>query len=128
MTHSKKATINLILYQIDNEFSKELIEEIESRNSKYKIVPRDNHRTIPREKNSNIKNHLVLVLYGCDPTFPKNQWDRVLQVAVLILNMVRPYQINLAKSAYNELWRNLNFNKTPPAPPGCLMVAHKRAQ
>ena len=125
----KKVGINPVLHQIDNEFLKELIEEIEARGLKYQIAPRGNHRTIAAERAiQTVNNHYILVLYGCDPTFPKNQWDRVLPVAVLTLNMLRPSRINPAKSAYNELWGNFDFNKTPLAPPGCLIVAHERAQ
>ena len=125
----KKSGITPVLHRIDNEFSKQLIEEIESRGLKYQIAPRGNHRTIAAERGiQTIKNHFISVLYGCDPTFPKSQWDRVLPVAVLTLNMLRPSRINPAKSAYNELWGNFDFNKTPLAPPGCLIVAHERPQ
>ena len=87
----KKAGIHPVLHHIDNEFLKELIEEIEARGLKYQIAPRGNHRTIPAERAiQTVKNHFISVLYGCDPTFPKNQWDRVLSVAVLTLNMLRP--------------------------------------
>ncbi|OEU11422.1 hypothetical protein FRACYDRAFT_245985 [Fragilariopsis cylindrus CCMP1102] len=125
----KKAGINPVLHRIDNEFSTELIDEIESRGLKYQIAPRGNHRTIPAERAiQTVKNHSVSTLYGCDPTFPKSQWDRILPVSVLTLNMLRPSRINPAKSAYNELWGNFDFNKTPLAPPGCLIVAHERPQ
>ena len=40
----KKAGINPVLHCIYNEFSKELIEEIESRGLKYQIAPRGNHQ------------------------------------------------------------------------------------
>ena len=40
----KKAGINPVLHQIDNEFSIKLIEEIESRGLKYQITRRGNHR------------------------------------------------------------------------------------
>ena len=130
----KKSGINPILHRVDNEFSKELIEEMlieemESRGLKYQIAPRGNHQTIAAERGiQTLKNHFISVLYGCDPTFPKSQWDRVLTVAVLTLNMLQPSRINPAKSAYNELWGNFDFNKTPLAPPGCLIVAHERPQ
>ena len=42
--------------------------------------------------------------------------------------MLRPSRINPVKSAYNKLWGNFDFNKTPLAPPGCLIVAHEWAQ
>ena len=45
-----KAGINSVLHRIDNEFLKELIEEIESRGLKYQIAPRGNHRTIAAER------------------------------------------------------------------------------
>ena len=71
---------------------------------KYQIAPKGNHRTIVAERGiQTLKNHFKSVLYGCDPTFSKNQWDRILPVAVLTLNMLQPLQINLAKSVYNEL-------------------------
>ena len=96
---------------------------------KYQIAPRGNHRTKVAERGIQaLKNHFQSVLYGCNPTFSKNQWGRVLPVAVLTLNMLQLSQIDPAKSAYNELWGNFNFIKTPLALPGCLIVAHERAQ
>ena len=70
----KKAGINPVLHRIDNEFSNELIEEIESRGLKYQIAPRGNHRTIAAERAiQTVKNHFISVLCGCDPTFLKSQ-------------------------------------------------------
>ena len=42
--------------------------------------------------------------------------------------MLQPSRINPAKSAYTKLWGNFDFNKTPLVLPGCLIVAHERAQ
>ena len=50
MIHSQKTGINSVLHRIDNEFLKELIEEIEPRGLKYQIAPRGNHRTIAAER------------------------------------------------------------------------------
>ena len=69
-----KVRINPVRHRIDNEFSKKLIGEIESRGLKYQIAPRGNHRTVEAERaTQRLKNHFQSVLYGCDPTFPKNQ-------------------------------------------------------
>ena len=92
---------------------------------KYQFAPRGNHRIIAAERG--IQTFFQSLLYGCDPTFLKNQRDRVLPVAVLTLNMLRPSQINPVKSAYNELWGNFEFKKTLLALPDFLIVAHKRA-
>ena len=54
----KKAGINPILHRVDNEFLKELIEEIGSRVLKYQIAPRGNHQTIAAERGiQTLKNH-----------------------------------------------------------------------
>ena len=57
-----QAGINPVLHRIDNEFLKELIEEIESRGLKYQIVPRGNHRTIAAERGiQTLENHFQSV-------------------------------------------------------------------
>ena len=42
----KKAGINPVIHRIDNEFSRDLIEEIKARGLKYQIAPPGNHRTL----------------------------------------------------------------------------------
>ena len=52
-----KARINPIIHKIDNEFSKDLMEEIEARNLNCQIAPPGNHRTLPAERSiQNFKN------------------------------------------------------------------------
>ena len=46
----QKAGINPIIHKIDNEFSIDLIEEIETRGLKYQIAPPGNHRNLPAER------------------------------------------------------------------------------
>jgi hypothetical protein len=45
----------------------------------------------------------------------------------MTLNMCRPSRINPKLSAYQQVWGNFDFNKTPLAPPGCKVVVHERA-
>ena len=91
----KKAGINPIIHQIDNEYSKDLIEEIESKKLKYQIAPPGNHRTLPAKRSiQTFKNHFESILYGCDPGYPKNQWDRLIDVAILTLNIMRASRKN----------------------------------
>ena len=79
----------------------------------------------PRKNNSSNRRS---ILYGCDPGYPKNQRDRLIDVAILTLNMMRPSRINPKKSTYNKIRGNFDFNKTPLAPLGYLIVAHERLQ
>ena len=67
----KKAGINLILHRVDNEFSKELIEEIESRGLKYQIAPRGNHQTIAAKRNTDIKKSLSISPIWLRPNIPE---------------------------------------------------------
>jgi hypothetical protein len=124
----KKAGINPVLHRLDNETSKELILEIEKKGLDYQIASPGDHRLNHAERAiQTFKNHFIAVLYGCDSTFPAKQWDRIIKQAVMTLNMCRPSRINPKLSAYQQVWGNFDFNKTPLAPPGCKVVVHERA-
>ena len=93
---------------------------------KYQLVPPGDHQTNPAERAiQTFKNHFTSILYGTDDDFPANQWDRLIQIAVITLNMLRPSRINPKLSAYNQIWGNFDYNKTPLAPPGCKVVVHE---
>lgn len=68
--------------------------------------------------------HSKTILYPFS-TFPDNQWDRLIPQAVMTLNVLRPSRINPKTSAYNQIWGNFDFSKTPLAPPGCKVVIHE---
>merc|ERR1712086_181380 len=38
---------------------------------------------------------------------------------------LRPSRINPRLSAYNQVWGNFDFSRTPLAPPGCKVVVHE---
>jgi hypothetical protein len=40
--------------------------------------------------------------------------------------MEQTARINPKLSAYQQIWGNFDFNKTPLAPPGCKVVVHER--
>ena len=124
----KKAGINPVLHRLDNETSNELILEIEKKGLEYQIASPGDHRLNYAERAiQTFKNHFIAVLFGCDSTFPAKQWDRLIKQAVMTLNMCRPSRINPKLSAYQQVWGNFDFNKTPLAPPGCKVVVHERA-
>jgi hypothetical protein len=41
--------------------------------------------------------------------------------------MCRQSRINPQLSAYQQIWGNFDFNRTPMAPPGCKVIVHERA-
>jgi hypothetical protein len=124
-----KAGINPVLYRLDNETSKDLIKEIEKKGLEYKIASPGDHRLNHAERAIQpFKNHFIAILYGTDSSFPAKQWDRLIKQAVMtLLNMCRPSCINPKLSAYQQVWGNFDFNKTPLAPPGYKVVVHERA-
>ena len=125
-SHLTKAGITPLLHKLDNEASKQLIEAIERNDCDYQLAPAYDHRTNSAERAwQTLKNHFLSTLYGVDPDFPKNQWDRLLPQAVMTLNMMRPSRINPRISAYNQVWGNFDYNRTPLAPPGCKAVIHE---
>jgi hypothetical protein len=44
----------------------------------------------------------------------------------MTLGICRPSRTNTKLSAYQQVWGNFDFNKTPLAPPGCKRVVHER--
>jgi hypothetical protein len=124
----KKAGINPVLHRLDNETSADLIREIEAKGMDYQIASPGDHRLNHAEGAiQTFKNHFIAVLYGADSGFPAKQWDQLIKQAVMTLNMCRPSRINPKLSAYQQVWGNFDFNKTPLAPPGCKVVVHERA-
>jgi hypothetical protein len=124
----RKAGIVPVLHRLDNETSTDLIKEIEERNINYQIASPGDHRLNQAERAiQTSKNHFILILYGTDSSFPANQWCRLIKQAVMTLNMCCQSQINLQLSAYQQIWGNFDFNRTPIAPPGCKVIVHERA-
>jgi hypothetical protein len=124
----KKVGINPVLHRLDNETSDDLLREIEAKGMEYQIASPGDHRLNHAERAiQTFKNHFIAVLYGADIGFPAKQWGRLIKQAVMTLNMCRPSRINPKLSAYQQVWGNFDFNKTPLAPPGCKVVVHERA-
>jgi hypothetical protein len=124
----KKAGINPVLHRLDNETSKDLIKEIEKKGIDYQIAaPGDHQLNHAGRAIQTFKNHFIAILYRADSSFSAKQWHRIIKQAVMALNMCRPSRINPKLSAYQQVWGNFDFNKTPLAPLGCKVVVHERA-
>jgi hypothetical protein len=123
----RKAGINPVLHRLDNETSHDLIAEIGRKKLDYQIASPGDHRLNHAERAiQTFKNHFIAILFGTDSNFPAKQWDRLIKQAVMTLNMCRASRINPKLSAYQQVWGNFDFNKTPLAPPGCKVVVHER--
>jgi hypothetical protein len=53
-------------------------------------------------------------------------WDKLLEQAVLTLNLLRGSRINPKLSAYAQVFGHFDFDKTPIAPPGTRIMVHEK--
>ena len=90
------------------------------------LVPPYLHRANAVEKAIDIfKCHFITGLASVDPDFPLHLWCRLLPLASLTLNLLRPSRINPKLSAYEILEGVFDYNRHPIAPPGCKALIHE---
>ena len=70
------------------------------------------------------KNHFASGLATANLSFPLHLWCRLVPLATITLNLLRPARINPRLSAHKFLNRVFNYNKTPLAPPGTKVLVH----
>ena len=111
------------LQRLDNEASNLLIQSLKQKQIDFQLVPPNSHRRNAAERAiRTFKNHFIAGLCSVDPHFPLQLWDKLLQQAVITLNLLRPSRCNPTKSAYEILEGNFDYNKTPLAPPGTKVL------
>ena len=126
-TMFKKAGYTAELIRLDNEVSRRLIDCIEAHKLDYQLVPPGDHRTSYTERAIQcLKNHLISMRSGADPTFKARDWDLMLPQAEITLNISRKSKINPKLSAYHAIHGTFNFNKSPLAPFGMKVIVHDR--
>jgi hypothetical protein len=93
----------------------------------YQLVPPHIHRRNVAERATHMfKNHFIAGLCSTNPDFPLRLWDSRLPQAEITLNLLRAAQTNPNASAYETLFGNFDYNKTPLMPPGVKVIVHKK--
>ena len=69
--------------------------------------------------------HFITGLAIVDPNFPLYLWCRLLPLASLMLNLLRPSRINPKLSVYKILEGVLDYNRHSISPPGCKVLIHE---
>jgi hypothetical protein len=69
--------------------------------------------------------HFVSVLATTDRKFSLQLWDCLTPHVEMLLNMLRPLQIDPTKSAYEALHGPYDWNQFPLAPPGCKVMIYE---
>ena len=112
---------------LDNEVSSAMKSYITSHGINLQIVPPNQHRANAAEPAIHtFKNHFISTLCSCDPEFPLHLWDRLLDQAVITLNLLRTSTINNCLSTYAQLHGSFNFSTTPLGPPGTKVIVHDK--
>ena len=115
------------LFILDNECSAELKSSINKINVPFQLVPPHQHRRNAAERAIRTgKNHFLSGLATCDPSYPIDEWDRILIQGEITLNLLRNSRVNPSLSAYAYINGPFDFNRTPMAPPGTKVVFHAK--
>ena len=72
------------------------------------------------------KHHFKAILASVDPTFPMSQWDKLLEQAQLMLNLLKLLRVSPSMSAHASLFGDFDFCATPLGPPCTRVVAHTK--
>jgi len=121
-----KAGLRPQLQRLDNECSDILKECMHDENADFQLVPLYSHRCNAAERAiRTFKNHFIAGLATTNTSFPLHLWDKLLPQALLTLNLLCGSRINPKLSAYAQVYGHFDFNRTPIAPPGIKVLAHK---
>ena len=123
-----RAGLKSQFHKLDNEAPKKLTTQLTGEKIDYQLVSPYIQRLNPVERAIRIfKNHFIVGLCSTDPNILMQCWYRLLKQAKMTLNMSRPSRLNNKLSAYTQIHSALNFNATPLAPPGKVLV-HEAAK
>ena len=112
---------------LDNECSQQLKDYMITNNIKYQLAAPGQHRTNAAERAiRTFKNHFVAGLCSTDEHFPLHLWDRLIEQAVITLNLLRGSRMNPKHSAWSQLNGPYDHNAYPLAPPGIHVLVHEK--
>jgi hypothetical protein len=113
------------LQVMDNECSTSFRQYLADEHIALQLVPPHLHRQNAAERAiQTFKNHFVAGLCSVNKQFPMHLWCELSPQATLTLNILHTSRINPTISAATQLYGQLDFNRTPLAPPGTRAVAH----
>ena len=112
---------------LDNEASFVLKQTINKQQIKFQLAPPNIHRRNAAERAiRTFKNHFTAGPASIDPSFPMHQWGKLINQAVITLNILRPARLNPTLLAYSYLFGLFNYSATPLTPPGIKCQIHEK--
>jgi hypothetical protein len=107
--------------RLDNEASQLIKTYLHEHEINFQLVPAYSHGMRQKE----ILDHLFAGLCSTDKAFPIHLRDRLLHQAVITLNMLRTSRIDPKLSASTHIDGQYDYNRSPMAPPGTIIIAHE---
>jgi hypothetical protein len=100
------------LERLDNECSAALKEFMKNETIDYQLVPPGTHRCNAAERAIRTfkKNHFIAGLCSVDKDFPLHLWDRLVEEAVITLNLLRGSRVNPRLSTLVQFHGNFDLN------------------
>ena len=123
-----KAGLRPKLCKLDNECSTILKNYIinDSEMDLQKVPPHMHRRNKAERAIRTYKNSFIAMLCGTDPDFPLNMWDKLIPQQNIVVNLRRSSRLNTHLSAYAQVMKPFDFNRTPMAPPGTKVLIHEK--
>ena len=113
---------------MDNETWTVFKKSMSTMDIKYQLVPPSNHRVKnPYRSIQTFKNHLIALILGVDSAFHLQLLCRMLQRAIISLNIVRQSRLYPHLLVYTHFYGDFDCNHTPLAPPVGKVVIHNKS-
>ena len=124
----KAARLQPTFHILFNELATDLIAFLESdeKNTVQLSPARCHCRNTAERAIRTFKNPFIAGLFTVHQHFPLNKWDGLLPQAVITLNLLSTSRLNPKLSAHALLNGLYNFNATPMAPPGSMILVHEK--
>ena len=126
----KAAGLQPNFHILDNEVSTDLIAFLKyDEKITVQLAPDGCHRRNAAVRATRtFKNHFIAGLCTAHQHFPLNKWDGLLPQSFISLNILRTSRLNpklFAHTLLNELY---DFNATPMAPLGAMILVHEKTR
>ena len=99
---------------------------IEVSNSKYKLVPPNNHRRKILERAiRKCKENFIRILIGIDAKFLMSMWDHLIQQIKITVNLLRHSNVHPYISAWCHYNGVFYYNTAPMGPAKCRLLIYE---
>ena len=114
-------------HRMDNQTSREIHDFLTKESGiNVQYYPPGDHRANPAERHiQTVKAHLTSMLATSHPEFPYQLWDKLLPLAEIQLNLLRPFGPDPLISAYEGIIGKYDFNAHPLHPAGSRVMVHE---